>query len=909
MWSRLTARGMKLRASVIATAIIALAFFLRVYRLADNNIWWDEGWTIWLSRHDLGWIALRTASDEHPPLHYWLIHVWNVVTGTDALGLVPTQAPAFAARFVSVFFGLLTVALLYRIGRKIGGNNLGLLAALLLTLARFHVWWSQDIKNYTLSGFFALASVWFVLLFVVDRTFRRTTNPDHEGTPLHAPRTPFWGPVRAWSRGETGSRGFAVLTGYVLSITLALYSHYLAALIFLADNLFVLVLLLREWLKERGEGQPRVVAPTLQWIIAQGAVLALYAPWLALYWQNAATWSAAPAFDFGLFLRLAATVFALGVTTYIDNYFWVVLGFTLLAALSAAWVVRQGPVARGQEAGVRGQGAENRGQGSGVSSQPQDLHSGSGTVVSSQRRDRSSWSGSEISGQSPVLRPPSSPLRTQPSSLSPQSFSHSATPAIARGTSFALVIVLVPVVLIYVLSLTPAAVFAPKIQARYLLILLPAYMLLMALGILFLFRFSRYVAAAALVLIAVAQAVTLGDYFHQRVLHDDYFTMASVIDSFALPGDGVVLDTDQEWPTFLYYLRQPLPWVGVPNGAGVDVAGAHRVAAEAQQYRAVWVVTIPDALDKDPQHLVEAELAHNWTKQYEQTFGDKRLALYASQIRNVKDVPPENFSPQFVLSNQFDSRLTLGGVDLPVSEAQPGDTVHVVTYWASQDLANVRIELRRADGVTLTDQTIPISIGAHERAEADLVIPPDAVAGEVSVFTQARLAQAQIGSLRILPREVGPVGGAVTHPLDFRLGDSIHLTGQDLPQTQFYAGDPSIGSGVPLTLFWKTDRALPRSYTAFVHLLGAQYNPAQNNFLWGQVDGIPVQGRMPTSAWTVGQLVADPYVVPIKSNAPRGLYKIEVGLYEAASGTRLPVFDANGQSVGDSVVVGEVEIQ
>lgn len=828
MPSRFQTRLLQPNASVIAATITGLAFFLRVYRLADNNIWWDEGWTIWLSRHDLAWIALRTASDEHPPLHYWLMHVWNLIAGMDPTAVAPTQAQAFIGRFASLFFGVLTVALTFRLGRKIGGNALGLIAAMLLALARFHIWWSQDIKNYTLSGFFALASVWFALEIVGSQAAARGERPN-VGTLERFNAT-------AW-------------IGYVLSITLALYSHYLAALILVAENLFVFIILAWEWRRgrPRGEGQPLRVAPTLRWVAAQIAVLFLYAPWLALYLQNAATWTAAPAFDFGLFLRLAATVFPLGVTTYIDNYTWVVLGFTVLAALAVTWLA--------------------------VSGQP--------SVVSRLGSQR-------------LRVPASARLVSSP---------------IVLGTLFFLLIVLVPVLLIYLLSLTPAAVFAPKIQARYLLILLPAYMLLTALGILFLMRFSRYVAGGALVLVAAAQMFTLNDYLHQRVLHDDYFTLANVINSFALPGDAVVLDTDQEWPTFLYYLRQPLPWVGVPNGTGVDRASAQRVAAQARQYHAVWMVTIPDALAQDQGHLIESELALDWPKQYEQTFGDKRLTLYASQVRNVKDVPPQNFAPQSAPTIGFDSRLILGGVDLPVKEAQAGDTVRVVTYWASQDLAEVHIGLQGPGGATIASQTIPISIGAHERAEADLTIPPDAPATGFAVIAQARLGREQIGRIDVLPRAIETSRAVPTRALNYRFGSSIHLVGVDLPRAQFTAGDPSTGSAVPLTLFWKTDAAPATSYTAFVHLLGAQYNPALGNFLWGQVDTVPVQGRLPTSAWAPGQMIVDPYALPVAPNAPRGLYKIEAGLYDAATGARLSVFDPNGQDVGDAVVVGQIEIK
>src|SRR5689334_14290566 len=62
---------------------LLLAFGLRLYRLADKPIWWDEGWSVWLARHDLIGIAIRTASDEHPPLHYWLLHFWNALAGED----------------------------------------------------------------------------------------------------------------------------------------------------------------------------------------------------------------------------------------------------------------------------------------------------------------------------------------------------------------------------------------------------------------------------------------------------------------------------------------------------------------------------------------------------------------------------------------------------------------------------------------------------------------------------------------------------------------------------------------------------------------------------------------------------------------------------------------------------------
>jgi len=765
--------------NLAALVIVALAFFARVYRLADKNIWWDEGWTVWMGQHDWAWIALRTASDEHPPLHYWLMNLWQGVFGPDVV----------TGRFFSLAFGVLGVALLYRIGKAMGGARVGLLAALFLALARFNIWWSQDIKNYTLSAFFAWASVYFVWQWTL--TERRAA------------------PQNRWK---------LFWLGYVGAAFLALFSHYLAALIILANNIFVGLALLAQW---RAGKNP---LPLLwRWSAAQIAVVILLAPWLYLYLQKGATWTAAPTFDFTLFLRLAATVLTLGVTTYIENYTWLVIALLAIAALSAGWIL---------------------------------IHQTPNAVFAKKR-----WS-----------------------------------------VGYALLIALIPPALIYLLALTPAAIFAPKIQARYLMMLTPALALLLAFGVLFAARYSKFVALALAAFIVGAQLFVLPSYYGERTLRDEYTTLAQMLNNFGNADDALVLNTDQEYPTLLYYLAQPFDWIGVPNGAPVDAATAQRVAADALQRRGVWVVTIPDALQQDPQRLVEQKIAERLPKQYEQTFGDKRLTLYANEIRNVKDVASKNFSPLAARNDVLDERLKLVGVDLPVHEALPGDVVRVVTYWAAQDLATLNIALQKTNGEIVARASVPISIGAHERAQADLQIPPDVNVNELRVVAQARLGAVTLGALAILPRAQVQNIETTTQPRAERFGEAIRLTGAALPKQSVRAGEL-----VPITLVWQTDAPLPTSYTVFAHLLGEQYNPAQNNFLWGQIDRIPVEGKLPTNAWTPQQKIVDAYAIKLDDHAPPGAYKIEIGLYDA-NGTRLPVFDANGNALGDALIVGEVQV-
>lgn len=92
-------------------------------------------------------------------------------------------------------------------------------------------------------------------------------------------------------------------------------------------------------------------------------------------------------------------------------------------------------------------------------------------------------------------------------------------------------------------------------------------------------------------------------------------------------------------------------------------------------------------------------------------------------------------------------------------------------------------------------------------------------------------------------------------------------------------------------------------YTVFVHLLGP------DGQVWGQVDLAPGGGQRPTSGWLPGEVIVDRYTVPVEAGAPSGIYRIEIGLYEAETGQRLPVTDAKGTPLPDDRVLLDQEVQ
>jgi hypothetical protein len=63
------------------------------------------------------------------------------------------------------------------------------------------------------------------------------------------------------------------------------------------------------------------------------------------------------------------------------------------------------------------------------------------------------------------------------------------------------------------------------------------------------------------------------------------------------------------------------------------------------------------------------------------------------------------------------------------------------------------------------------------------------------------------------------------------------------------------------------------------------------------MDGPPAGGKYPTSLWDVGEVIRDVVPVPLPEDLPGGDYEIRVGLYDAATGLRLPVASEPGDAV------------
>jgi len=145
----------------------------------------------------------------------------------------------------------------------------------------------------------------------------------------------------------------------------------------------------------------------------------------------------------------------------------------------------------------------------------------------------------------------------------------------------------------------------------------------------------------------------------------------------------------------------------------------------------------------------------------------------------------------------------------------------------------------------------------------------------------------------------------VQNPLDVRFGDTIRLWGYDWQAGEGEDSEISYlnpGGALRLTLFWQATDRVKTSYSVFTHLTDAQAR------IWAQRDSIPQGGDFPTDAWMAGDVITDRYSILVPAETPPGDYLLIVGMYDPATGQRLPIKDSRGVDEGDHVIIGRVRV-
>ncbi|MBI1276884.1 MAG: hypothetical protein GC179_02020 [Anaerolineaceae bacterium] len=136
-------------------SFLLLAAALRFYHIQTQSIWFDEGWSAYAAVQP-GIQAAIDSDKTNPPLYYVIVNI-------AARGFGDSE---FALRWVSLAFGLLGIAVAYRLGKHLFDARAGLMAALLMTFSPLLWWAAQEARMYTLLALLLLlcALAWHKLI-------------------------------------------------------------------------------------------------------------------------------------------------------------------------------------------------------------------------------------------------------------------------------------------------------------------------------------------------------------------------------------------------------------------------------------------------------------------------------------------------------------------------------------------------------------------------------------------------------------------------------------------------------------------------------------------------------------------------------------------------------------------------
>ncbi len=152
----------------IVLLILVLATALRFYHIDYQSVWLDEICSILEADPNIKWSDLEATimlSDPHPPLYFALMKILFQLFGYTTL----------VARVFSAIVGVGGVYALYLLGKEIDNKNTGLLAAFLLAINSFHIYYSQEVRMYALLVLLTVLSYYRLVVYLKENTYKNAT--------------------------------------------------------------------------------------------------------------------------------------------------------------------------------------------------------------------------------------------------------------------------------------------------------------------------------------------------------------------------------------------------------------------------------------------------------------------------------------------------------------------------------------------------------------------------------------------------------------------------------------------------------------------------------------------------------------------------------------------------------------
>ena len=132
-------------------SILSIGIGLRLYKLGNGSLWFDESLPL-ISTGDALKILL-SGKFYYPIAYASLVHYYWTIVGNSE----------FMLRLSSAIFGAASIIALYFLAKLLFNKKAGLFSAFILSISPFHIYYSQELRMYSLISLLSLVSAYCLI--------------------------------------------------------------------------------------------------------------------------------------------------------------------------------------------------------------------------------------------------------------------------------------------------------------------------------------------------------------------------------------------------------------------------------------------------------------------------------------------------------------------------------------------------------------------------------------------------------------------------------------------------------------------------------------------------------------------------------------------------------------------------
>jgi hypothetical protein len=312
----------------------------------------------------------------------------------------------------------------------------------------------------------------------------------------------------------------------------------------------------------------------------------------------------------------------------------------------------------------------------------------------------------------------------------------------------------------------------------------------------------------------------------------------------------------------------------------------------------------------------EFPFTQGWRSVVKEEAGSWRPAEW---LESLDEIAEDEVLPSATLADvYYGEQIRLVGYELSDTSLQPGQTLSATLYW--QALAPIEEDyivfnhIYGLDGMDIGQAEESPAISTSRWLPGQVITTTHSVVTEPSVPTPV-VATLDVGLYdeehRALPATdrqgqqlpvtitrlefVPAVWPSQLPPIvdDIRFDEDLLLAGHShVLESANLQGHKTL----TVQLWWQSLAPVETDYTVFVHVVD------EGGSIVAQADGVPVDGRYPTSAWKPGEQIIDTRLIQLPADLPGGELRLIVGFYNPQDGRRVRLTDEDA----DYVLLGQI---